>query len=142
MKGSRPGRVRFGNAILCEYIRPEVNNKYSLLGVMAGDILVPEFPANIAIAFYIELIFSSLGKHAATLSIKYDNNTIGELHAEMEISGLSSPTPLALPFVVVPVGRPGQLKISVHIDGQDYPKIIERSVSAGSVQTSLPSPTT
>ncbi len=44
------------NVILCEDIRDEIGNKKSLMGVMAGDILVGEFPATLSVASYLEYV--------------------------------------------------------------------------------------
>jgi hypothetical protein len=49
-------KERFRNIILCEDIREEVGNKKSLMGVLAGDIIVAAFPATLNVAVYFEYV--------------------------------------------------------------------------------------
>jgi len=49
-------KERFRNIILCEDIREEAGNKKSLMGVLAGDIIVPAFPATLSVAVYFEYL--------------------------------------------------------------------------------------
>jgi hypothetical protein len=49
-------KERFRNIILCEDVREEAGNKKSLMGVLAGDIIVPTFPATLSLAVYFEYV--------------------------------------------------------------------------------------
>ena len=42
--------------IFCDDIRKEITNKDILIGVYAGDIVVPSFPTPLALALWIEII--------------------------------------------------------------------------------------
>ena len=42
------------SVILCDDVRAEVGNKWSVMGVIGGDVLVPDFPAMINIAFFMQ----------------------------------------------------------------------------------------
>lgn len=44
----------FFNVVLCEDIRDEIGNKKSLMGVLAGDVSVPSFPASIQLALFFQ----------------------------------------------------------------------------------------
>ena len=42
--------------VICEDVRPELGNKHTILGAIAGEIWVPQFPTAFKIAAYIDLI--------------------------------------------------------------------------------------
>jgi hypothetical protein len=50
-------QVKISTAIACEYIAQGSTNKHTLVNVYGGDdILVPQFPALIPLAFFLEII--------------------------------------------------------------------------------------
>jgi len=75
--------VTIQNALLCDDVRRELNNKCTLVGVYSGDIIIPELPATAGLAFYIEgkvsrthepipleIRLSGPGKEKATLQME------------------------------------------------------------------------
>lgn len=60
--------IKFDSVIVCDDIRREDNGKALLIGVYAGDILVPRFPAAMQLSFYI--IGSARKGVAATMEFR------------------------------------------------------------------------
>lgn len=60
-----------GNAMACEHLVQGQRNKYTIINTYGGDILVKEFPAQIPLSFYIELIPHQYGIFPLTLKLMF-----------------------------------------------------------------------
>jgi hypothetical protein len=70
--------TRFKTVILCEHITVDVGYKHSLIGVYSGDIVIPDFPANLRLAFYSEMVPPADGEHTIVLTFKINDKKFME----------------------------------------------------------------
>lgn len=127
------------NVVLCEYVRAEVNNKYTLIGVMAGDVLVTKFPSNIAIALYIAILFKTIGKKELTLGLRYSGKLVARITAEMNVIETTAPATIAFPTVPLTIEEQGYLELHTEPEIGKKRRIFKRDVKIGNVLPVLPS---
>lgn len=123
---------RVAASILCDEIRTENTNKLILIGVYSGALTVPAFPVTLGLSLYLEVEHVEIGKHSLTLSISYPGgkNEIGVEFEQSETGPAAFPTP-KIPF---PLGGPGEIKISLSIDGETSQPILTKPVIGGAQQ--------
>lgn len=129
-----PERAEFSvaNTVFCEQIRNEIANKYTLIGVIGGNVFVPVFPANIAVCAYVEWQVTKIGD--ATTFFRWSgpgDEPALELRIDAQIHepGLMA---LALPPGVLACNRPGSFKLEFRAsEDAAWDTIIERTVNIG-----------
>jgi hypothetical protein len=131
------GSFSIGSVVLCELIRPEANNKLSILGVYSADILVPQFPAQLGLSAYIEFTPSKIGPCRVEYRFSAPGGT-SELNSEVEIVALGQ-SAMPLPTVPLMVTEAGPLKVDMKIDDSEWTTILEKRVIQGAVET-FPTP--
>ncbi len=125
MQASRKIRVR--KIISCEYVRPEINNKHTIIGASpSGDIQVAEFPATFGIAFYIEALCNETGNQSIKISVLYNKQRLGILSVQMDVANINVPAIIAFPTIPVAARGPGVLELYVE-NGRSY-RIFKESV--------------
>jgi hypothetical protein len=135
MKGARrTNRFRCGNVLVCDYVRQEINNKYTIIGAMYGDILVPSFPTNVVISLYFEAFFPDAGKHTLEVSFHYNDLLAARFQIQADVSDLSLPAIIALPPAITSIAAEGDLEVSGKLDSGREQPIVKRRVKVGSVQ--------
>ena len=116
------------SAILCEDIRQEKSNKFILIGVYSGPILVSQFPMSISLAVFVigtpeeqeglvTLRFSGPGEDTALLKMGYrrsDDNTFAAL---------------STPVLQIALQQEGTLLIEISADGESWEPLLSRDVS-------------
>ena len=119
---------KIGNAVMCEYIVEGVNNKHTLINTYAGDILVNEIPAQIAIAFYMEFIPSVSGTEHLKMRILVGSKEAVGGTAEVQFEA-GRPAILVLPMGLLRVEKPTSLKVFIQ-SGEEKPiKVLERKIA-------------
>lgn len=89
--------IKITAVVVCDDIRKEVTGKDILIGVYAGDIIVPEFPAVITATFWIEMTPGKLGKSRLRFRIRLANKdeampiTIDVQFRELSTSAIATP---------------------------------------------------
>lgn len=120
----RLGPLKVNFAILCDDIRRETNNKYSLMGVLQGDVLIASFPSQIGLAIFsemegpagryqMELRLSGPGKQSAILDSLIDHQSDGLIA-------------LATPRIDLLADKPGRFRVDVRIDGGKWVNLISK----------------
>lgn len=127
------GSINVGSAILCELIRPEANNKLSILGVFTGDVIFAEFPALMAPALYVELMPKRLGKHTFEVRLSEPGGNQCGLRSEMMIASAVQ-TALPLPPMAILVTGPGEVIFEMKVDESGWVTLLKRKVSLGHVE--------
>ena len=126
----RVGNLTFKNAILCEEVRQEKNNKFILLGVFSGDILVEEIPANLGLSFYLEAIIAKPGPTNLWLKMSGPSEEDEALiEARMEAASAGTAATIALPRMDVLMRGEGVFRLSASQDEKDWVTLIEKKVS-------------
>jgi hypothetical protein len=124
-------------AILCEDVREEANKKHTLVGVFAGDIHVPHFPANIRLAAYLVFYGFPPGEHDLGGEVFYGGASRLKLEAKAEIPKGDAAV-IVMPSIVLTFEEEGQLEFHVRgADGQLMP-VISKHISIGKVSSFAP----
>ncbi len=118
------------NIVLCEDIRDETGNKKSLMGVMAGDVLVDEFPATLSVAVYFEYVPD--GEDGDELSAEF---RLLQNDAEIVHGAIRAPIdPGKIVTLVLPRGlaifeKEASFRMTLSVNGGDEFEILNKSVS-------------
>ena len=108
------------NAVLvCDDIREEITHKLTLIGVYSGDLVVPEFPSNFPLAFYVAMTANEPGEFALDLRISPpEAPDLRTIHVEFGVTaGADTPTigkafAIFTPKIPIVVPAPGELVLS------------------------------
>lgn len=129
------------NAVVCDDIRYEINNKISLMGVFANNISVPNFPAvGLRMAVYCEVQVPERGKqYSFEMKLTYANVERMRILGAFEVHDADVAV-VASPQLNVALEREGELEISVSIDNNPPIKVIKKQVAVGTVTLPLSAP--
>ena len=120
---------KFRNIIFCEDIRDEVGNKRSLMGVVAGDLLVATFPAVVQTAVYFE--YAAEKRDGENLSIEFrmlqDDAEIGKGRMEANISH-NKQAIFVLPRGYIQFNKPATFRIVGSVNGAPEQEIMSKRI--------------
>ncbi len=120
--------------VACDDIRQEINNKAILIGVYSGTLVVPGFPADILIAWWIQLHADREGKYELEVRVLKDGNSTllrAIIGMEVHTPGWST---LALPRAPLQLQAPGHLELEMRVkDAEKWDVISELDVKEGPV---------
>lgn len=122
--------MKVRTAVMCELCRPDLGNKWTLLGVFGGDLFVDTFPAQIPLSAYLEIEAVTPGAH--TMSIKVDGPGI-EMRIEggFDANGEAGVVSVPLPNLQVAFEKPGELVITVGLDDGEPVEVARRGIYLG-----------
>ena len=133
------GPLKIGNRILCDDIRQEQNNnKHILIGVYSGNIVASQIPAEIQLAFYIE-IEAAAGHY--DMAIRLSGPQKGEgvvIPAPFDHLGKDVAT-LASPRFSINMTAEGIFKIDLRVGAGRWKNIISKAVSVNPSALQQPS---
>jgi hypothetical protein len=123
-----------GTAILCEDVRREVGNKRTLVGILAGDILVPSFPSLLNFAVYVEYIPLQTGRLDFSLEA-----FIGDVKAfiatgQMLVSQPKNPAIIDIPKLSANIIEPVEIRVNASFAGGPMETIISKQVILGEAE--------
>jgi hypothetical protein len=103
-------------AIFCDDIRREVSGKQILIGVYTGDIVIPSFPATIAIAGWIA--FARADRIAAEIPIEFriidsKGQSLGYGSAILGLIEAGHDGAITLPALPVMIQNPGTITLQL-----------------------------
>lgn len=125
----RIGNLKIGNALLCEDVRKEDNGKQILIGVFPGDLLIPDFPAQVQLAFYIELIAPA---GVTELEIRMSGPQKGRAILRAKIDHeMEGPAAVATPKISVLMEKEGIFRIDARVPDGHWSNLITKKVSLG-----------
>src|SRR5579872_7073229 len=101
---SRNGGLR--TVLLCEDVRREIGNKRTLVGVLAGDILVPSFPSFVNFGVYIEYVAVETGSLDFHVEVFAGEKKLYMVLGQMLITSTKLPSVIDIPKVAVNVVEP------------------------------------
>jgi hypothetical protein len=119
----------FRNVIVCEDIRDEAGNKKSLMGVMAGDILVANFPATISIAIFMEYLPDAKDGTQLVLDIRVlqDAEEIAKAKVEAPVI-VEQPALMKLPRALVTFEKEATFRLLASINGQPEQELLSKRI--------------
>jgi hypothetical protein len=127
-------QIKVGNAFACEYVALGSNNKHTLVNVYTGDILVREFPANIPLAFYIEIVPDPEMSQLLKIQVLQNKKLKGELVGEFEFE----PDKVALaiiPQLPFTIAKDTTVRVVAQCEGGRSTTLIAKKIKVGPVQT-------
>ena len=113
------------STIVCDDIREEKSNKFSLMGIYGKDIVFNKLPAllpKLCLAILLEEVQTDLGRCEVTLSLPALDPSILEIEVEPERVG-SSCSFFAV-FIPFRVKEPGSAKFEVRFGNNKKPSVI------------------
>jgi hypothetical protein len=117
----------FRNVIVCEDVREEIGNKKSLMGLLSGDILVPQFPAQIKLAFYIEYLPPKdvvAERDLEFIIVLGDNSPIS---GKVRIGPVQDVANIVIPSALAKFKEPGDIILYVRL-GDDMRELTRKPV--------------
>jgi len=127
---AKPQHFNIINRIVCEEIRQEKSNKFILLGVFSGDILVEKFPADVPLSLFLEGKVDS--QDEGVLHIRFsgpgDGSALMSVHYKPHESGLVA---LPTPRFTVTMEKPGTFKVELSEDQKTWETVVEKEVILG-----------
>jgi hypothetical protein len=125
-------KSKFRNVVVCEDIRQEVHGKWSLMGVFSGDIVVPDFPAQIQIAFYVEYMpdLEEGDQFKIEFKLFQDDLQMGGAHSE------TRQQPGQVIVSVLPRGfaaftKETNLRLTSSVNGGDNVELVNKKILKG-----------
>ncbi|WP_440480727.1 DUF6941 family protein [Pseudomonas qingdaonensis] len=125
---------RYAHATYCDDIRQEVGGKFTLVGVYAGQVLVPEIPCNLAkfcLALYVSATRAEPVKSITVTGVFAGREVLRMELGEAQIEQIMAPSIAAKPdgkrMTLVLIGlmspfevsQPGRFSLSVIADGEE-----------------------
>jgi hypothetical protein len=132
---------KFGNVLLCEDVRVEINNKHTLVGVLSGDINFGEVPGSLQAAFYIE--YTPLRKgEVLNVRVLLDDGVIAAGVIDVPQLAPGSASIIVLPKGVIAISQDCDLKVQFNVDDGEWETILKRRLQKGMVPSIVAPPPT
>lgn len=106
------------NLVLCELCRPDLGNKFSLLGVFGGDLFSSTFPVTIPFSAYFEVADMEPGSHSMVITVSVPGGDV-KIEGVIDVAQAGDIASLPLPNLNINLERPGKLTVQVSIDGEE-----------------------
>ena len=119
---------RIQNAILCEEVRVEKNDKLILLGVYPGDVLIHDIPGALRMTFYLELADLKKGQHAIFIRISGPGKGFAEATAEVNVGDNTDVVSLTGPSAILKVEQEGTLVLELGLSQDEMRPVWKRKV--------------
>lgn len=119
---------KLGNVVVCEYIVEGANNKHTLINTYTGDILVKEFPASIAVAFYIEFIPVQDYHGELEITLLVGKKVAMKGAAELDFTA-GRPSVMAIPMGLITLSKAEKFRLLIGVKDARPLKAVEKSVS-------------
>lgn len=125
--------LSISTAIFCDDIRFEKSNKFILVGVTTGDLIVPRVPARVSVAVYLEAISRRSGEIKFFIQYAGPGEGAGIINAQFN-SGASDER-IALPVLRsdVLMECEGAFRIAISEDGDNWVTLFEKQIQVGDV---------
>ena len=125
--------------LLCEDAREEVNSKYTVTGLFAGDeIKVAAFPASIRLAAFVDFIFEKRISAKSKLRVSFNGEPLFTAEVELAAPADHGHMVLLLPSFNLPAAMPGQIMFEVQVDDGEWHSIDRRNLTQGDIYPPKP----
>lgn len=132
----------FPNVLLCDYATQDINNKFVLAGVYSSHIVVPEFPANMMLAIYINYVADSSGPTNIMFYFAMDGVDVGYSGVDILVNETDPINAIILPGLAMGTDKETTITIDASINGQPRETILTKRIISKSaiVPSVLPQP--
>lgn len=104
-------QLKFGNAVLCEFVARGEGNKVTLVNAFPGEVLVAHMPAQLHLGLYVELLLGNDEPIEVDIEFLLDDEKIGSGKAQIAKSLGGVPAIFAIPAMEISVDRDSTLKV-------------------------------
>ncbi len=124
---------KVGSVVLCDDIRVEKNEKFILIGVYSGTVIVPGFPTEIGICWWIQNFPHEVGRFELEVQVIKETSTLVRGILGYEIRGKEW-SAIPLPRTALHLQSPGIMKLQMKLKaGTEWTTIYEFDVKIGEV---------
>lgn len=127
--------VDITTAVLCEEVRPELNGKWTLLGVFPGDMAVPETPANVRLGLYLEAHVTK--PYTGPLNIRFRLNDKEIMVAQGKLESQQGFVALPLGSVIVGFPEPGTIFVDLSADSKNWIEVLSKKLVIGALKDGI-----
>lgn len=122
------GTPHFGNVLLCEDVRIEVNNKHTIVGTLSGDIMIAQVPSTMEIAAYIE--FYPEGTNVTLIfRLMFAGYKMADINVQPASAPPGTPVIAVIPRGQLGMNQEGELRIDAQISGGKWRTILKKQVT-------------
>lgn len=125
--------ARVRNAILCNDIRQEINQKYILIGVFTNAIIVSSLPIDLDLALYLEIEPLTVGEANILINLEIDGEPAFDFHLKGNAKELSGTTVPKIPRFVVGLEKECEIAFKIQFGDGVKSEIIRKKVIQGTV---------
>lgn len=119
-------KLKFANAMLCEHVVSGGSGKHTLVNVYSGDILVKEFPARLAMGFYVEHVADRPG--GMWISILRGKGEIAKVHVAVVAQGGQLSGVVAVPLFEFIADEETTIEFVAGMDGSAKTPILKKKI--------------
>jgi hypothetical protein len=129
--------IIFNNVLLCDYVTQGLGNKYSLINVYSGDVIVLQYPAILNLGFYAEFHAPNMTPvDTVELELILNRSVFGRITWGLHESIGGQPTPsnpavLSLPNFQVNVSSDCTLRIELKTRGAKNKVLLAKRIIKG-----------
>jgi hypothetical protein len=112
--------------IVCEDVRMEIGNKHTILGAIAGDFSIPQFPAAFKLAAYIDMTAPAITE---TIEVRWMFSGHQQISALHQFTGdPPNHVVIVLPPVVLMASNAGDLALEIRVQNGNWVELEKRRV--------------
>lgn len=132
--------LKFGNAILCEFISRGAGNKHSLINVFSGDVIVSEFPATMMIAVYIEYTPDPTDPQEVSLHVYIGDDLAANVPVKIKPSPSSNVATIVFQGMGVKIPKETSLRVTASAPGYKTMTVLSKRIYKGVISSSESQP--
>ena len=130
------GKDKVLSALICESIRPELGNKFSVLGVFVGDLHVTTLPATIMLSCFMEYVPAKTGAQQLLARFLHNGKVVANINGSLDVHIPGEAVAIGLPTVPLVIDAPGMIGFEVSTDDKKWVLVTERKLILDPVATS------
>lgn len=114
--------------VSCEDVREEIGNKFSLVGVINGDILTPVFPSVVKIAFFGSIVSKTGNPVELEMRILVNGKMVGSAQTKFAFNEGGKTANLVLPQGLLNLPEPSDINLDLKIPNGDWMTLVAKKI--------------
>ena len=102
--------MKFANVIICDDVRKENSGKHLIIGVYPDDILVPGFPATIAVCAWFQFFADRVGEMPIELRVLQNKKELSRGSAKLIVNDSKKIVTATIIGIIITFGDDGPLE--------------------------------
>ena len=129
------GEMDLVHAILCEDVRQDKQNKYMIIGMFTGNIIVTELPVQVQLAIFLQMNGRG-GPHPLFLRLSGPGEDSVVLETGITFDDNIGTATMNTPRLDVHMEVEGMFRVDLSVDQETWVPAIEKKVVLGPIPTS------